>query len=61
MAKGLDVEKVQKALKQAGSTAVRGSKEARAGKFLYRDASSGRVVDRGDRGAQSSASNKKPK
>jgi hypothetical protein len=52
MARKLDVEKVDSALKRAARVAVSGAKVDRAGRFLARDASSGRFADKTTRGAK---------
>jgi hypothetical protein len=53
MTKHLDKGKVESALKRAARAAVSGNREARAGKFIPRDTSSGRISgeknhDKGD-------------
>lgn len=46
MAKKLDVEKVDSALKRAARVAITGARDERAGRLLARDATSGRFVDK---------------
>jgi len=46
MDKKLDVEKVESALKRAARTAVSGDKRARAGRVVYREAATGRFVEK---------------
>jgi hypothetical protein len=46
MNKKLNVEEVEEALKRAARAAVSGSRDERAGRFVVRDADSGRISDR---------------
>jgi hypothetical protein len=44
MSKKLDVDKVDAALKRAARAAVSGSREERSGRFVVREADSGRFI-----------------
>ena len=45
MKRKLDIDKVEAALKKAGRDALTGSKDVRSGKFVGRDAASGKFVE----------------
>lgn len=49
MSKKLDVAKVDEALKRAARRATSGTPEERAGRFVVREADSGRFLDKDDR------------
>jgi hypothetical protein len=46
MGKHLDKSKVEQAFKQAAKTLASGDKDARAGRFVKRESSSGRFVEK---------------
>lgn len=46
MGKKLDVDKVDAALKRAAQAAISGSRDERAGRFVVREADSGRFVNK---------------
>ncbi len=45
MKRRLDLDKVEAALKKAGRDALTGPKDVRSGKFVARDATSGKFVE----------------
>jgi hypothetical protein len=46
MVKHLDKSKIEQAFKRAASTLASGDKDARAGRFVVRDARTGQFVDK---------------
>jgi hypothetical protein len=46
MAKKLDIQKVEAALKRAAKAGVSGSREARSGRFAGRDAMTGQFIEK---------------
>ena len=49
MKRKLDLDKVEAALKKAGRDALMGPKDVRSGKFVARDATSGKFVEKVER------------